>query len=234
MLPLVSVLTPTFNRPELLRRALRLFLAYKYPRKEWIVVDDSPEPATGIQGPGIRYVHLKDRMVLGAKHNLAASLAQGEILVHRDDDDLCSPESLMLQVDAIAAKGYQLAGFRMSYVRDERTGAFFKFRRGRRGKPTNQTLVPVYGFHDSNAAFRREIWDEGIQYSLGNVGEKLHLLNDAIRAGYSWTALEAGEHFVFSHHANNTWRFRETALGPVPAPGFSTYGWFAAAVRRAA
>lgn len=231
MLPLVSVLTPTYGREGLLRRALALFQAYRYPNLEWILVDDSPEPATGIQGPGIRYIHLKDRMVLGSKHNLAASLAQGEILVHRDDDDLYSPESLTRQVEAILLHGASITGFRVNYIREERSGQFLRFRRDAKWTPSNETTVPLFTFHDSNAAFHRRIWDLGIQYTTVPVAQKVHFLNAAVRAGFSWKALENQDEFIYSRGAGNTWQFPAHNMTRVAAPYF---GWLREVLGRAA
>ena len=64
MLPMVSVLTPTYGRPRLLRRAVEQFLAYTYPRKEMIIMDDSPAPADLPATPLVKYVHLQDRPIL--------------------------------------------------------------------------------------------------------------------------------------------------------------------------
>ena len=43
-LPLVSIITPTFNRPEFLNLVSECVLDQNYENIEWIVLDDSPEP----------------------------------------------------------------------------------------------------------------------------------------------------------------------------------------------
>ncbi len=209
MTPLLSVLMPTYERPGLLARAIRIFDAYRYPEKELIVVDDSRVPYAGHIGKRINYVHLPARAVLGRKHNLAASLAQGEIFVHRDDDDLFSPLSLSRQADAIAVDGAD----------------------------TNPTTAPAFTFHDSNSAYHRRVWASGIQYTMTPVAQKVHFLNDAIRAGFKWKALENRDQFVYSRHdigGGNTWKFSRGNMVEVAAPNFSTYGWLAQLLGRAA
>lgn len=233
-MPLVSVLTPTFGRPELLARAIRIFHSYRYPRKEMIIVDDSPEPYTGQLGAAVRYTYLKDRTVLGEKHNIAAALAQGDILAHRDDDDLFSPMSLTRQVELMLLSEVAITGFRMNYLRDERTGDFYHFKRGAIFNRSDPTTVPIFTFHDSTSAYRREIWDAGLQYSKTQVAQKVHLLNDAIRAGFAWSALENDGHFVYSRHGVNTWNFERKNMVDAPAPSLTAYAWLGQLTGRAA
>lgn len=234
MMPLVSVLTPTFGRPEMLARAIRLFHSYRYARKEMIVVDDSQEKFKGELGPAVRYVYLNARMCLGDKHNLAASLAQGEIFVHRDDDDLYSPMSLSRQIETLLLSDIAITGFRMNYLREERTGDFYHFHRGAVWTRSDPTMLPMFTFHDSTSAFRRCVWDEGLQYSQTDVAQKVHLLNDAIRAGYPWQALENDGHFIYSRHDVNTWQFERRNMVKADPPRLAAYAWLGQFTGRAA
>lgn len=106
--PRVSIITPTYNRSQFLPLLEERILQQTYPRcqMEWIIVDDStdgspdftPRPGTGLV---VRYEHLSEKMVLGAKRNYTARKATGDILVHMDDDDYYPPSRVALAVEAL-------------------------------------------------------------------------------------------------------------------------------------
>ncbi|MFN7678961.1 MAG: glycosyltransferase family 2 protein, partial [Cyanobacteriota bacterium] len=116
--PMVSVCTVTHNRRPLLSMLESCLLAQDYPysRLEWIIVDDStsgPLPDLhAARQAGIRVVWHEPatRMTLGAKRNLANSLARGEVIVVLDDDDFYPPTRIRHAVEALAATGSQVAG----------------------------------------------------------------------------------------------------------------------------
>ncbi len=91
--PFVSVIVPTRNRPEQVRRHLRSLLALHYPRYEIIVVDNAPSSAatadliqqTYGNVPRVRYVR-EDRPGSSWARNRGMMAARGEILAFADDD----------------------------------------------------------------------------------------------------------------------------------------------------
>ena len=87
--PLVSCVMPTSNRSRYVPMAIKLFLAQNYDGAELLIVDDGSEPVEALipEHPRIRYVYLQDNMSLGAKRNVCCDLAQGQIIMHWDDDD---------------------------------------------------------------------------------------------------------------------------------------------------
>jgi glycosyltransferase involved in cell wall biosynthesis len=103
--PLVSVCTPTYNRPEFLRRTIESCVAQTYPHFELIITDNSADDASAqmvakIQDPRIRYYGNNGNIGSLASHNKAVSMAQGQYLKILADDDLIKPKSLELMVDA--------------------------------------------------------------------------------------------------------------------------------------
>ena len=96
--PLVSILTPTYERFPFLPFLARMLARQIYPlvRMEWIVMDDSehadPTAAWFAAHPlhtqlfALRYVQC-ERLTIGAKRNRLKELAQGDLLIHMDDDD---------------------------------------------------------------------------------------------------------------------------------------------------
>jgi len=210
MLPLVSVLTPTHGRPALLANAVRMFNAYPYPRKEMIVVDDSPTPAALPASPFVKYIHLKERPILGEKHNIAVRAAQGEILVHHDDDDYYNPRRLAVQLEGIVLGRTDISGFPVNYVLDAKAGKFYHFRPGIRFNLVNEPDAHIrFGFHDSTSAYHRRVWEAGIRYPQWAGGEKLAFANHAIEWGFRHETLKNFDQFVYVRHGRNTWHYRD-------------------------
>ena len=118
--PLVSVVVPTYDRPEVVR-AVDSVLEQSYEPIELLVVDDcSPTPAADLLGSrtGIDRVsclrHETNRRGNAAR-NTGIEAATGSYLAFLDDDDEWAPEKVERQVRALRASG---AGFAYSGVRN--------------------------------------------------------------------------------------------------------------------
>jgi hypothetical protein len=69
-MPLVSIITPTFNRAELLPTIWECVRAQSFSDFEWLVLDDSPQPAPIFDAIGdarVRYMHVPNRMTPGVE-----------------------------------------------------------------------------------------------------------------------------------------------------------------------
>ena len=103
--PLVSICTPTFNRPELLARAVQSCLAQTHRNFEIVITDNSDGEAsreiiTRLNDPRIRY-YKNDENIGGVKNLLKVlSLARGKYISLLMDDDLLKPRALELMVEA--------------------------------------------------------------------------------------------------------------------------------------
>jgi len=89
-MPRVSIVTPTVNRQDLLPDLWKCVRAQSFQDIEWLVHDGSAQPAsslTAIGDPRIKYTHAPQAMTIGAKRNELCRAAQGEVIVHFDDDD---------------------------------------------------------------------------------------------------------------------------------------------------
>ncbi|HEX8212579.1 MAG TPA: glycosyltransferase family 9 protein [Longimicrobium sp.] len=104
--PLVSCLMPTRDRRRFVPHAIDQFLGQDHPRRELVVVDDGADAVDDLipSDPRIRYHRVERQATLGAKRNLACSLARGELLAHWDDDDWMPPHRLSTQLRALAAR----------------------------------------------------------------------------------------------------------------------------------
>jgi len=100
MNPFVSVLTPTYNRSQYMKRLVECYKAQDYPKEsmEWIVLDDGQELCQDIflkETEGLlnmRYISLPEKVNIGEKRNMLNKLAKGDIIVCMDDDDYYCPE----------------------------------------------------------------------------------------------------------------------------------------------
>jgi len=109
--PLVSVVCPTYRRPQHLPTAIRCFLQQTHPNKELIIVDDGFEKAPVIDDARIIYMHLSDKTPTGTKRNLGAEYASGEIIANWDDDDWSHPHRLEDQVQRLLRTGKAVTGY---------------------------------------------------------------------------------------------------------------------------
>src|ERR1700722_20283814 len=100
-LPLVSILIPTYNRPDYLRRAVESCLTQTHPHFEIIITDnstnqESAEMAAKWSDPRIRYYKNEGNIGPVASSNRATSLANGKYIKFLMDDDLLKPRCLEL------------------------------------------------------------------------------------------------------------------------------------------
>ena len=109
MQPLVSIVTPTYNRRRFIPSLIKMVQQQTYPRDriEWIIYDDGQEPigdlidAVRADLPKTRYIFNEDKLTLGEKRNKLNEEAQGEIIVAMDDDDFYFPERISAAVNAL-------------------------------------------------------------------------------------------------------------------------------------
>ena len=104
--PLVSVIICTFNRPEMLPRALDSVLNQRFQDYEVIVVDDgSDEPVSSVNTSGrIRLIRTK-HLGVGAARATGLNAARGEFVAYCDDDDEWRPEHLNMLYSYICEHG---------------------------------------------------------------------------------------------------------------------------------
>jgi GT2 family glycosyltransferase len=103
--PEVSVVIPTYNRCQLLRRTLSSVLAQTGVRFEVIVVDDGSSDATAgylrlLENPAVAVLRFETPGGVSAARNAGMSAARGTWIAFTDDDDLWAPDKLRAQLDA--------------------------------------------------------------------------------------------------------------------------------------
>jgi len=107
---LVSIVVPTFNRPDLLHRALSSIAAQTMTDFEIVVVNDGGSDPTPViaktasnlpPGAKIEYVAHSFRKGLPAARNTAVAASSGQYIAYLDDDDAYLPNHLAVLSDAL-------------------------------------------------------------------------------------------------------------------------------------
>jgi GT2 family glycosyltransferase len=121
-LPRVSVIIPTRNRAELLRKCLEGLSRTDYPNPEIIVVDnDSDEPEAlayfqQLRNEGIAVIRIEGDFNYSALNNAAVRAARGEFLCFLNNDiEIIEPDWLQWLVSRAARPDIGAAGARLLY-----------------------------------------------------------------------------------------------------------------------
>lgn len=111
--PLVSVIIPTYKRPDRLARAIDSALNQTYRPIEVIIIDDSglsdpsgeanKELVEGYNNANLVFLQHPVNQGAAAARNTGITHAKGEYIAFLDDDDLWLPEKLEKQVTAMQA-----------------------------------------------------------------------------------------------------------------------------------
>ena len=150
MTPRVTAIMPTADRRPFVPAAIAQFLAQDQNDAELLILDDGIDPVADLvpAHPRIRYLRDHERRAIGTKRNRMGELAQGEIIVHWDDDDWHAPDRLRLQVAALDATGADLCGLAdIPFLAEDGSGAWTYHWRGR--------FRWIYG---ASLAYRRAYW----------------------------------------------------------------------------
>lgn len=89
MKPLITVIVPTYNRPELLKRALESITKQKYRHYEVLVINDGGENVEQVVSGyrNTRYISRSINQGLPAARNAGLRVAKGDWIAYLDDDD---------------------------------------------------------------------------------------------------------------------------------------------------
>lgn len=127
-LPLVSVIIPTYNRPDMLVTAVQSALDQTYPHLEVIVVNDGGidvgSQLQAIDSDGkITYVRLPRNGGRSRARNAGLALARGKYVAYLDDDDRYYPHHIQTLVECLESSDCKVAytdAYRAHQVKTER------------------------------------------------------------------------------------------------------------------
>ena len=133
--PMVSVVVPTFNRRDMLLRALKSVLAQTYKSFEIVVVNDGGEDVEDVIAPlnrdhNITYIRHRNNSWLASARNTAIRHSNGKYIAYLDDDDIYYPEHIQTLVDFLEFSDYQ-AAYTDAYrvLREKHDGVYFEHQR---------------------------------------------------------------------------------------------------------
>jgi len=115
--PLVSIITPTFERQQFLPLITKCILNQRLSDFEWLVLDDSKNPSLfmlSVSDPRIIYKHVHEKSTIGGKRNYLISQARADVIAQFDDDDFYGESYLSTMMSAMqqdAADIIKLFGF---------------------------------------------------------------------------------------------------------------------------
>src|SRR3972149_1034912 len=104
--PLVSVVIPSYNRADMLRRAIRSVLAQTFTDFELIVVDDGStdntvNPVEEFSDSRVRFMRRSVNEGAARARNMGVELSCGEWIAFLDSDDEWLPRRLELQMNRL-------------------------------------------------------------------------------------------------------------------------------------
>lgn len=140
MLPLVSIIIPTYNRAHLIGETLDSVLAQTYPHWECLIIDDgSTDNSIEViqayikQDNRMKFFTRPTNRLKGANacRNIGLENAVGEYIVFFDSDDLMTPDHLQVKVDGILqyACDYVITRTKFFNKEDNRSKSYYTFDR---------------------------------------------------------------------------------------------------------
>ena len=146
-MPRITVVIPTYRRPQLLSEAIRSVLNQTYQDFEIVVVDDNSGDDTEkvVRAFGearVRYIAHETNKRCGAGKNTGIRNSESELIAFLDDDDEWLPPKLERQVAVLdrspATTGLVYAGF---HVIDRSTGLLLRTVVPRKAGACSNTLA---------------------------------------------------------------------------------------------
>jgi glycosyltransferase involved in cell wall biosynthesis len=159
----ISIIIPTHNRPELLKRALQSVLKQTLTPYEVIVVDDVGCAKTktvvdeSTNSDLVRYVYNKNGQGASSSRNLGAETAQGNYVAFLDDDDEWLTDKLQVQSSLILKNNLD-ACFSQIFVQYENSKTKYKTKASMRKNFHKELLKENFIGATISAVIKKEIF----------------------------------------------------------------------------
>ena len=131
---MISVIIPTYNRANLIRRSINSILKQTYQNLEVIVVDDGSTDNTSleikrIQDNRIKYIKLIENKGGSNARNIGIKNARGKYISFQDSDDLYYPNKLEKQIQNIIIKKSNLDFCKIKVIYNSSLSLFYPNKR---------------------------------------------------------------------------------------------------------
>ncbi len=205
--PKISCICPTTSaRRDFVPRAIRMFQQQSYENRELIIVDDGTihENLSELvpDQRGIEYLYI-DRLLcdatltLGAKRNLACSLARGSIIALWDDDDIFGSQRLSKQVEPILRGDAEVTAFRMSHTLDLSSGTLYQC-----PEAAHKALF-AHDVRSGTLMYKASYWRDGLCYPNVSRGEDVAFLHGLVARGARVQQIVSPESYICVRHGGN-------------------------------
>jgi glycosyltransferase involved in cell wall biosynthesis len=124
-MPAVSIISPSYNRQDLLRHQHALVLAQTVQDFEWLILDDSPAPSgyfAQLTDPRICYHHQTERQLVSIKRNWLCDRATAPVIAQFDDDDYYAPDYLATMLARLESTGADITKLSAWFVYSAQLG----------------------------------------------------------------------------------------------------------------
>ena len=183
--PLVSIIIPTYKRPDTLDRAINSVLNQTYKNIEVIVVDDN-NPDTEARSktehimsvyadnPRVKYIKHEKNKNGSAARNTGARYSQAKYVAFLDDDDEFLPEKIAAQVKRLEELPEEYAVCYTKTVTEKENGNIRESKENREGDLFFDALTRELSFQaGSNLFIMKEVFD-----SIGGFDESFKRSQD--------------------------------------------------------
>lgn len=212
-MPRISCIMPTnYKRRPFVEQAIRYFHQQDYPNKELLVIDEYDDAYGGVYALAygvrhVRYVNIDTDVPLsiGAKRNLACSLAKGGIICHWDDDDIYRPNRLSRQAAPLIAGEADITGLTMDVVVNLNDFTAW------RCTPTLHKEIFANDVHGGTLMYRTSLWNNRASFENKSTGEDGGFLRLVRSQGARLAKVENAGSFIYVRR-ESTW--------PLPPQGY--------------
>lgn len=167
MSPLVSIVTPTYNRIDSLTQVFHSVIDQTLSDWEWIIADDCSDDGTQEivkkwekDNPRIRYFRFEENTGSPVvPRNWGCYLARGKYVAFLDDDDLWYPHKLQIQVDIMEGSYTPLIYHDMEVRYPDKVEQWSQMASPHSGKQTFRFLLRKNFIPTSSVIVRKETLD---------------------------------------------------------------------------
>lgn len=161
--PKVSIIIPTYNRPELLKRAINSVLSQTYPNIEIIVIDDASEMDINRfkkDFPNILFLQNSENRGPCHSRNRGIKEASSDYINFLDDDDILFPEKIERQVARFLESDDPNLGMVTAYALDERSGTEYVRKNMAKGDLYRDMLYRFEVSGIETTLFKKSVFDK--------------------------------------------------------------------------
>lgn len=121
---MISVIIPTYNRANVIRRSIDSVLNQTYKDLELIIIDDNSSDNTeqiinDINDKRLRYIKLNENKGACFARNYGITISKGEYIAFQDSDDEWCLDKLKLQYDYLEKRNLDVVSCRVEIFADK-------------------------------------------------------------------------------------------------------------------